>query len=89
MNIVKVSDDCALTREDVLAAPFQEELLDYALSAYGYLLIMQPPREYTLDEFANLIAHHFDVAAGSTYRMVVDTLKQVQIQTERCSATLH
>jgi hypothetical protein len=89
MNIVKVTEDCALEREDVFAAPYQVEVLEYAMRSYGHLLILQPPREYTLDEFASMISQQQDTAAGSGRRFVVDTLHAVQLQTERFRATLH
>lgn len=89
MNILTVTPARAICRTAVQAVSIQRHLVDFAIDAYGFLLASQPPREYRLDEFADIIAQHYDVETNTRNKAVVETLRAVQVLTDRYEATLH
>lgn len=89
MNILTVTPARAIRRTSVRAVSIQGHLVDFAIEAYGFLLSSQPPRDYRLDEFADIIEQHYDVQSNTRNRLVVETLRAVQMLTDRYEATLH
>jgi hypothetical protein len=89
MKIITITDTRAVRVGEIAAIPQQVEIVEYALNAYGYLMNCQPPGEYKLSDFADVIARSYDTQSNSRNRAVVETLRVVQEQTERVFATVH
>lgn len=88
MKLITVTAVRAIKLKAYVASQGQEMLVDLAVGAYGYLLRSGPPREYSLAEFADVIARHYDVRDNARNQAVVDALRVVQEQTETM-AELH
>lgn len=86
MKLITVTAVRAIQVRQFIASQGQEMLVDLAIGVYGYLLRSQPPRAYTLIEFADIIAKHYDVRDNARNQAVVDALRVVQEQTETMAA---
>jgi hypothetical protein len=83
MKIITVTALRSIKVQPYYASQGEEMLVDLAIGAYGYLLRSQPPKAYSLSEFADIIATHYDVLDGARNLAVVEALRTVQEQTER------
>jgi hypothetical protein len=83
MNIITVTAVRSIKIKPIYASQGEEMLVDLAIASFGHLLRSQLPREYSLNQFADIIASNYDVTADERTQAVVEALRAVQASTER------
>lgn len=83
MKIITVNAIRSIRIKPIYASQGEQMLVDLAVGSFGHLLRSQAPREYSLNEFADTIAAHYDVVADERTQAVVEALRAVQASTEK------
>jgi hypothetical protein len=83
MKIITVNAIRRIKISPIYASQGEQMLVDLAVGSFGHLLRSQPPRQYSLSEFADVIASNYDVLEDVRTLAVVEALRAVQASTEK------